>query len=152
MDMKNTCQICEREIKAKTGVIAHHGYQRPDRGSGWQTESCFGARQKPYEFSCDAMQPYIDMVGNWLIGQKSFLESFISNPPEELSYRFPSENRLKRPEGFVYDTEEPTYPYRSYNTYENSFSSTVSETRRGIKNAEKEIERVSKRLANWKAQ
>lgn len=45
----NHCQICEREIKAKKGIIAHHGYKRPEQG--WQTDSCIGARQLPYEKS-----------------------------------------------------------------------------------------------------
>ncbi len=42
-----TCQICGRPIFAELGVIAHHGYQRP--GDGWQTASCVGARELPYE-------------------------------------------------------------------------------------------------------
>ena len=47
-----TCQICGRAILAKTGLIAHHGYQRPD-GRGYQTASCPGARELPYEVSRD---------------------------------------------------------------------------------------------------
>lgn len=42
-----TCQCCGRRILANTGVIAHHGYERP--GEGWQTASCMGARELPYE-------------------------------------------------------------------------------------------------------
>lgn len=42
-----TCQICGRPIFAETGVIAHHGYQRP--GDGYQTASCPGARELPFE-------------------------------------------------------------------------------------------------------
>lgn len=41
------CQICGRAILAETGVIAHHGYERP--GMGEQTSSCRGARELPYE-------------------------------------------------------------------------------------------------------
>jgi hypothetical protein len=41
------CQCCGRAILANTGVIAHHGYTRPD--AGWQTASCMGARARPYE-------------------------------------------------------------------------------------------------------
>ncbi|MEK6884257.1 MAG: hypothetical protein AABY22_31795 [Nanoarchaeota archaeon] len=47
----NHCQICGREIKAKSGIIAHHGYKKPEQG--WQTDSCMGARQLPYEKSRD---------------------------------------------------------------------------------------------------
>lgn len=48
-----TCQCCGRKIFAETGVIAHHGYERP--GTGWQTASCFGARELPFEVSRDAL-------------------------------------------------------------------------------------------------
>lgn len=44
-----TCQICERAIGVKTGVIAHHGYRRPYYGSGHQTASCYGARRLCWE-------------------------------------------------------------------------------------------------------
>ncbi|MBB4377225.1 hypothetical protein [Bradyrhizobium sp. SBR1B] len=42
-----TCQCCARPILANTGTIAHHGYERP--GDGWQTASCFGAKELPFE-------------------------------------------------------------------------------------------------------
>jgi hypothetical protein len=42
-----TCQCCGRAILAETGVIAHHGYERPDYG--YQTASCMGARELPFE-------------------------------------------------------------------------------------------------------
>jgi hypothetical protein len=48
-----TCQCCGRGIFAATGLIAHHGYERP--GHGWQTASCFGARHLPWEVSRDAL-------------------------------------------------------------------------------------------------
>ena len=53
-----TCQICARTIKLKDGPnLAHHGYQRP--GSGWQTASCWGARELPYEVSCDVLKRWV---------------------------------------------------------------------------------------------
>jgi hypothetical protein len=55
-----TCQICGRPILAETGKIAHHGYQRP--GHGWQTASCYGARQLPFEISRGALGTYIKLI------------------------------------------------------------------------------------------
>lgn len=55
-----TCQICERAILAETGLIAHHGYERP--GDGWQTASCFGARALPFEVSRDRLGEYVDAL------------------------------------------------------------------------------------------
>jgi len=52
-----TCQICGRKIYAELGVIAHHGYERP--GQGWQTESCEGARELPFEVDRVVLEKYI---------------------------------------------------------------------------------------------
>jgi hypothetical protein len=52
-----TCQVCGRPICAKTGVIAHHGYERP--GTGYQTASCEGARELPFEVDRDALGSHI---------------------------------------------------------------------------------------------
>lgn len=58
-----TCQCCGRGIFAATGVIAHHGYQRP--GGGWQTASCTGARELPFEVSRDALGRLIKDLKSW---------------------------------------------------------------------------------------
>ena len=58
-----TCQCCGRAIFAETGVIAHHGYQRP--GGGWQTASCAGARELPFEVSRDALGRLIVSLKRW---------------------------------------------------------------------------------------
>ena len=61
--LSKTCQICARPIFAETGVIAHHGYQRPE---GWhsQTASCVGARHVPFEVSCDALRDHVEKMGD----------------------------------------------------------------------------------------
>jgi hypothetical protein len=41
-----TCQCCGRKYLARTGTMAHHGYTRQ---GGWQTASCSGAKQLPFE-------------------------------------------------------------------------------------------------------
>lgn len=51
------CQICGRPIFAELGVIAHHGYQRP--GQGWQTQSCHGARELPYEVTANLLASHV---------------------------------------------------------------------------------------------
>jgi hypothetical protein len=52
-----TCQCCGRDILAETGVIAHHGYERP--GDGYQTASCPGAKELPFEVSRDGLGRHI---------------------------------------------------------------------------------------------
>lgn len=55
-----TCQCCGRDILAETGVIAHHGYERP--GGGYQTLSCFGARHLPFEVCRDTLGELIVLL------------------------------------------------------------------------------------------
>lgn len=57
-ELRMTCQICGRAIHANTGRIAHHGYQRP--GYGYQTASCPGALELPFELSRDELGKYIE--------------------------------------------------------------------------------------------
>lgn len=47
------CQCCGRAILANLGTIAHHGYERP--GHGWQTGSCMGAKELPFEVDRSAL-------------------------------------------------------------------------------------------------
>jgi hypothetical protein len=47
------CQCCGRSILANLGTIAHHGYERP--GHGWQTGSCMGAKELPFEVDRSAL-------------------------------------------------------------------------------------------------
>lgn len=75
-----TCQICARAILANTGLIAHHGYQRPSHG--WQTASCMGARFRPYEVACDALPPAIEAVKDHIARTEHALANWQANPPE----------------------------------------------------------------------
>ncbi|MGY3588048.1 hypothetical protein [Bradyrhizobium sp. USDA 4350] len=58
-----TCQCCGRKIFAETGSIAHHGYERP--GGGWQTASCPGARELPFEVDRAALGALIRRLQQW---------------------------------------------------------------------------------------
>lgn len=62
-----TCQCCGRRILAETGTIAHHGYERP--GTGWQTSSCMGAKELPFEVNRDALGRMISGLRSNLSGQ-----------------------------------------------------------------------------------
>lgn len=64
-----TCQCCPGKVLANTGVIAHHGYQRP--GDGWQTASCHGARRLPFEVERTALGEVIDALRNSIKGARA---------------------------------------------------------------------------------
>lgn len=65
-----TCQICGRPILAEVGVIAHHGYERP--GMGWQTASCPGARELPFENDRAALGHRVAMVKKGIVDLKAY--------------------------------------------------------------------------------
>lgn len=71
-----TCQICARGILAETGLIAHHGYERP--GTGYLTDSCEGARKLPFEVSRDVLTDH-------LVGIRDRITRMISNRAEVLA-------------------------------------------------------------------
>lgn len=53
------CQICGRPILPdESHHLAHHGYERP--GIGYQTASCYGARELPFERARDVLGRYIE--------------------------------------------------------------------------------------------
>jgi hypothetical protein len=51
--LRMSCQCCGRKILANLGSIALHGYQRPDYG--YQTASCMGAKELPFEVDRKAL-------------------------------------------------------------------------------------------------
>ena len=59
-----TCQVCGRAICHAQGLIAHHGYERPLHG--YQTDSCDGARELPFEQSRDALGAHIEKLKQYL--------------------------------------------------------------------------------------
>jgi hypothetical protein len=67
-----TCQICAREIKAKFGMIAHHGYTRPY--DNFQTQSCMGARNLPYEKSREIIPKAIESIKFYISGNNQIIE------------------------------------------------------------------------------
>ena len=150
-----TCQICEREILANTGVIAHHGYQRP--GNGWQTSSCFGARYRPYEVACDALPLAIKSLAEYVRGQKRHHINLVNAPPPgfavprhgegPMGYRVSTVSVL-RPTDFNARKAQPTYKSGDYVTL---WLSDRHETIRDIAHANYDLRRLRRRLADWRA-
>lgn len=142
--MITTCQVCGRTIKAKLGVIAHHGYTRPY----WdhrQTASCAGARYVPYEQSCDRLKEVIGWVEELVVTREEALHELVSSPPEEIVvYDFPSRYVYSRPVDFVAGY------YSSWGTYEGEWYMRKDRYESEIKLAKIDLDRMCKRLAEWK--
>lgn len=149
------CQICDRLIQAKTGLIAHHGYTRPDRGSGWQTASCMGARYRPYEVACDALPKAIKSVEVHIANTKKNLANWKAEPPRGIH----QERRVAR--GFnSYDIEwtvlRPAKPdfdphrYRTGDEYEALYLKRLAAFERDLKGSGETLKYFKKRLADWR--
>jgi hypothetical protein len=74
-----TCQCCARGILAETGLIAHHGYERP--GLGYQTASCNGAMELPFEVSRDALGKDIEALKHYVQKSQANLRMAQGNAP-----------------------------------------------------------------------
>lgn len=146
-----TCQICGRGILANTGVIAHHGYQRP--GDGYQTKSCMGARYLPYEVSCDRIQYAIEAITNYKNDEQKALDGWLASPPQTIidydkNYYTGKTTELKyeKPADFVYGG------YASIpRTYANEYSRRVYAFQRTIKACGEQIAYLTDRLQKWVA-
>lgn len=145
--MNTTCQVCGRDIKAKTGLIAHHGYTRP--GGGWQTESCAGAKNLPYEQSCDVLPNVIATTRDYIGQTETNKKTFAENPPNELIWKGFFDNEfvvLRRPEGFNPEGENFI---RRPGTYENEYNKKLYEMEKAIEMAKFDLIFMENRLKNW---
>jgi hypothetical protein len=81
-----TCQYCGRPILAEKGLIAHHGYTRPEQGSGVQTASCPGARLLRYEVTAADIPAWVReqdaMVTAYRLAAESYRKTSESLPRE----------------------------------------------------------------------
>jgi hypothetical protein len=149
-----TCQVCGRAIKANTGLIAHHGYERP--GQGWQTRSCFGARFRPYEVASDALPLAIASVTRFILDTTAALANFVANPPAELPVpprggfnKHAEPVKVPRPEGFDPNAKRGSYMWTQ--KYEQTFDTRRHQMERDITGAIESRDFFKQRLADWKA-
>lgn len=142
-----TCQICGREIKARRGWIAHHGYQRP--GGGWQTSSCFGAGARPYEESCDQIKVAIERTKEDIVAIEKMKHDFLENPPETVTtaprYLGQKTFTYDRPADFVFDPAD----YRG-DKYHRAYRALFMGMESNLRAAREQLIFLNKRLADWR--
>lgn len=153
-----TCQICARNIKANTGLIAHHGYQRPQY-QGWQTASCDGARQLPYEVSRDYIPVVIERYKLHEKNQDDMADEMLRNPAETITRfhinRFGSSNSSEdftKPAGFdPYAAVNQGARAFTYSSYENEFVKQYEAHRKNVKEIQDAIAFLQDRYDKWEA-
>lgn len=141
------CQICARDIKANTGRIAHHGYSRP--GYGYQTASCFGAQELPYEQSRDAIGRYLVRLQDYRQSQETYLADITTEAPAEITvharYSYQEDVTYERPADFDTINYYGSMPH----TYANAYGHLVRDTERNIKAVRQEIAFLQARYDTW---
>jgi hypothetical protein len=155
MNDKTTCQICEREVKQPHGLTSHHGYSRP--GYGWQTASCPGARELPYEESCDLIPPVIKSIENFKAMKQAQRDTYMTKPPKVLTKTHKNiysgqetTEEFDRPDDFdsyaIIDRDEPFSYYDDYRKY---FKQAIYNIDREVKGCNEDIKRLQARVDNW---
>lgn len=146
---KTTCQICARDIKANTGVIAHHGYTRP--GWGEQTGSCMGARHLPYEQSRDLIPGAIANYKVWLQNNIDREQELLATPPPTMDGKPGRSGEFvtyDRPDNFdaAYSLEHGGY---MSNGYSRMYAWKIGDLRSNIKNLKAELAWLQRRYDAW---
>lgn len=149
-----TCQICARAIKANTGVIAHHGYQRP--GNGWQTSSCYGAKYAPYEESRDAIPVCIENYKASSEQQANYAADLMANPPAQITQyarsSYDTDQTFDRPADFDATGTMDGSIYVKYDDgYSRNFRRMVKDAQRNVVEINAAIKALSERYDAWEA-
>jgi hypothetical protein len=148
-----TCQICGRAIMATTGVIAHHGYTRPNRGSGWQTASCMGARALPYEVSRDLIPVAIRQVESYRDRMIEAAGALEAGPPTiTTAPRRRFDGTTQKPVTYEKPADWTLDAYASMpHTYANVLATRLAGHRHEIRGAEMDITTLRARYDAWVA-
>lgn len=153
MQQTTHCQICARDIKARTGVIAHHGYQRP--GNGWQTSSCLGARYPSYEESNKRIPEVQEIYKGMLTHNKERLEEVLTNPPNEITesfnYSYRTPETYTRPVDFDKAKAIAQGAFSHNERYAMEYRRLVKAIQNNITGLTGEVEYLGKRYKEWNA-
>ena len=148
-----TCQICARAIKANTGVIAHHGYQRP--GSGWQTASCDGAKQLPYEVSRDYIPVVIERYKMHAANQEAMADEMLRTPPATITKyaknSYQEDVTFEKPADFDAFEVAKADRLTGSSSYQNEFLRRYRQHRFNVKDINATIPYLQDRYDTWRA-
>jgi hypothetical protein len=171
--LEMTCQVCGRGILANTGLIAHHGFQRP--GYGWQTASCSGAKELPFEVDRAALGEEITNARAHAAFLRKYLKTLRAEEvPLNIKYTVRNTDpdhrdkwiertltgitranwaaqQIECPEAFVDKTGEwnaKAYRYGPFD-YDYLLSCAVNKVKHEIKEMDSYIERQQTRYDGW---
>lgn len=150
-----TCQCCWRGIFAATGMIAHHGYERP--GDGWQTASCMGARHLPFEADRAQLGVLIRILEQQRDGIAAHLAALIAETtPCTFQYSvYDKEIRRSRPVSREITREtfaqiKAELANHLYSDFDDLKERNVSSTERNLRITREQIAECRARFDGWK--
>lgn len=151
-----TCQCCGRKILANKGVIAHHGYERPYEG--WQTESCMGARELPFEASRSTLGVLINSLKAYKVRLEQGYQDIVDEKHDiKLTYQV-YENRKPVDKfimvnRFTWDDiklqNQHVFIRHSWYTFDSIKESKLYSQKLKIESITRDIEQQQRRYENW---
>jgi hypothetical protein len=154
-DLKNTgiCPVCMRRQKLTfESTLVAHGYTIP-RGWGGRNGMCVGRGHQAWELSPEGAVAYKEMLEKYLVDLKKLLVNLQDSKSPTLSEMV----QVRKPKtvgGFTslqYQNEQRTYD-KGTPEYDRVRRTELRKTEIAIEGIKAEIEAVSGRIANWKAE
>lgn len=156
------CQCCGQRFLANTGLMAHHGYQRP--GGGWQTSSCMGARYLPFEVNRDRLAELIKSLEDWK-ARAITARANVDAETQAISLTFPDYEKPRDYNGHrpnkdvmvtretfatIHDENQAAFRQRcGWNTFDSIKENDLRSRDRDIRNVTDEIVAQQARFDGW---
>ena len=137
------CQICEGQFKVQDGRVVLHGYKRP--GDGYIIGECFGRNEPPYELSCAAIPGWLEGCKSSLMEAARYLDDLKSGKID----RFRMESGYTN-QGYSHKPFEAVRSELDDYAWETNLKSRIYEVERAFRFWSREVERLTKRIANWR--
>jgi hypothetical protein len=138
------CQICEGQFKVQDGRVVLHGYKRP--GHGYIVGECMGRNEAPYELSCEAIPPWLRACESNMMNVARYLDDLKSGKLD----------RFFMPKGGYTDRGYTSKPFEAVRselnayTWKTNLEHHTHDAERQFKFWSDEVERLRKRIDNWK--
>ena len=160
------CPVCQRDIKVRSGVLVHHGYQRP--GVGYIIGDCPGVGHEPYETGTGACEYYLKGVRQTVARTEHNLQILTrpEGPPSLVFEHYDAETRryirdprtreietirLTRAQVDDLTTKLPTYDRDHYN-WERTLRIAIANTESALKFWGDEKRRIEGLIQTWAPQ
>jgi hypothetical protein len=160
------CPVCERDIKVRSNLLVHHGYQRP--GVGYIIGDCPSVGYEPYELGTGAAEHYLRTSVVPSTRQARLNLDVLQSPagPEWLLFadynvstrrvtrdRFGNPNmlRLSRAEADERAAQLPEWERRRYD-WDYALQAEIREQSARLEHWNRERHRIERLIAEWRPQ